>query len=321
MLGYIRGDLVLHGPDGTKELLLRGEDFSLGALINQPWHGRINSAVWGDGGVLLVLNETDGGHAIWRREPRGRMTRHTWFLEGGLFDFVWRGKELGIRGKGPSYAPLPSAGGTPRWARFKDYESWHAFLNERPRLDPKDRRVLEMGRLRWRLPGEGWEASARESAAGIFISVALGKGRWSVVLCAPDGKVRPLWEKAHSRVEALPDGTLWAWRDKGRLFLLTPDGKMRESLAMDRTLAESSLARVEGPSLWFLQAAERNRLAKVDIKTGAIKAEWPLPDLDPHNYQFHRDGLFLDSGVKMWFVGWDGATRVLDTSPPLPGPS
>lgn len=318
LLGSRRGDLLLLRPDGTRELLLQGEDYPLAHLINEPWHGRLDSEIWGEDGTLWVLKEADGGREIWRRAPGKKMVRHTSFPETGSLDFVRHGKELGLRGW-HRFAPIPAEGKAPQWVKFEGYEALQAFLKDRPRLDPKDRRVLRKGRMKWELPGEKVESSLQESPAGLFVSVELGKERWSVVLCTPEGKTRTMWERPYSRVEALPDGTLWSWRDWRHLFLLTPDGKMHESLAMDRTLSMASLVRVDGASLWFLG----DMLFKADIKTGTIQERRTLPkrnvrESDCHS---HKDGLYLSSGAKLWFVGWDGATRTLDTSPSLPGPS
>ncbi|MCX5790528.1 MAG: hypothetical protein NTX64_18805 [Elusimicrobia bacterium] len=264
---------------------------------------------------------------------------------------VQRGREMGLRGWNPlqgtwSYASIPERGEKFHWTLETDdhgLSSLEALHRQglAAKLD-KNGRTLRLGPAgggrRWQLPGaavigkpgsEYVPAIATESGLIFARAVALSSGRRALAVCRPDGTVRLAWEGSGAdsySVSALPDGSRAGWRDTRTLLRMTAAGEFLPPLdvgpAVDELLKRMPLApdfskivRFDRESVWLLSGDQW--LIRLSGRDGRVLDRWALPDTSAmwkrHLPAVHLgiDGLFVHTGARLFFIGFDGSRRSL----------
>lgn len=331
----LRGDLVLVGPDGRRDILMEGRSRPLRELLRRPWRP-ITSTCWGEDGTLWVLaDDRDNpfrSKELWRGKPGAGFSMVRRFT-GDPFPhrLERRGREVGLLswryGDQPwryLYAPIPGEGESPNWetvpvlARFIgsawEAEGRAARLSE----DGKALRARAPKASSWILPGKALaEGGAylpayqlgRETA--FFVPVALKEGGKALAVCLPGGKVRVEWRVAGDvslSLEQHRNGTIWGPREGTLRLAVTPEG---EFLPAFRTEPAARVLRARSGKVWVLAAGH---LLELEPRSGRQIRRTTLSKPSrtwggPSGAVALEEGFFYPTEGGLEFVDWDGRSR------------
>ncbi|MCX5797634.1 MAG: hypothetical protein NTY77_19255 [Elusimicrobia bacterium] len=348
LVGDMDGRLMLLKPDGRRTVLAPGERVTLGDIFDVPLLDRNQSAEWDADGTLWSLHSKPLLNS-WRRtlmhgRPGERFKQLPLAGDGG-WQLVHRGLQvgtLGWSGDGKQrFTPLSAqglaasrsvAGELPKMFS----EGW-AELGLAAAAGKDGKSISWRGRT-WRLPGKIVDGIMFELSlfpavtakpAPVFALNAFDqKGASTMVLCRPGAKAQTPWPGKRFYAAGLSaDGTLWSNFTNRTLLMIRPDGSAAPLLdlapalaALPRQKGKPSqglsrfpiLLRVGDGELWALLSGRW--LARLDAKSGALKACWELP-CRPKNgrdsVQSVPAGFFLHDGERTFFVDWEGKARKL----------
>ena len=264
---------------------------------------------------------------------------------------VRRGREMGLRGWYPlqaiwAYSPIPESGGKFIWEPEGEnsvLSSLRASYRQglAAKLD-KDGRTLRQGpagrERRWRLPApallgkpssEYVPAIATEAGTVFAPVVRIGAGHKALAVCRPDGTVRLAWPGTDGDSYALgvlPDGARAGWRDRWTLLRMTPSGEFLPPLDAGPGMREllkrgaaadgfPEVARFDREYVWLI--ANDRWLARLSGHDGRLLDLRSLPDASAMRrahlpaVRLSLGGLFVHTGAKLFFVGFDGGRRRL----------
>lgn len=327
------GALVRVRPDGSRSVLIPGQDRSSREFLDRPWLRWVRSAAWDSDGSLWVLREQPRTYELWHGKPDGPLALQGIYGGWGI-RIVRRGRELGLERYDSSlkrrmYAPLPGKGKAPVWrVGGKRFESFLRAGWEEDGLIArlsKDRRFLTQklpsGKIRvWSLPGQGirhYSFAALRPAVSMgketvfLIGVQLARDERGLAVCREDGSVDVEWRlkgDGFFGLRVADDGTIWTWRDKGTLMAALPDGTFLPPVDLKAVLAS---LKAPFPTLWVLPdlvhregrqawlTVKDRMLIRVDLDKGTLLDRWDFPDApDNRTQRWHYSGLqTTDTGL------------------------
>ncbi len=334
------GEICLLHADGRRRVLKDGT-YNPFRWIYSPRISGVQDVAWDETGRLWVQFDPRGGGkvphcAIWAASE-GEPLRQVYarnILCGDLGWFAYMGRELVL---------LKFTGTCDVW-RIQKNERQHLKLKGswRDWRDAGLPQAWEKEGLAIRNSSAGfrqsdWIAATRVGGRNLFLHEGESKGCAFLSVRERGGPERRHWcapsimgdfrNSAEHRLALLPDGSYWGPRDRYSLHVLTAEGEFLRPLFLWPGLRElpkelprdsewpegrPTVLRRNGDSLWLI--AEHRFLVQVNMRTGQFERWWRLPDSSNCGYFRWRTtegGFFLDTGLRIYFVDWEGRARKL----------
>jgi len=357
----LNGGLEWISPKGERSIILKPlrRNVIRWSLLPFPWWGGLASVIWDENGTLWALVEDPGdkmtnepaNYQLWKGTPPRPMTLHLRVEQRGHepnpYSFAQRGREVGVLAFAPgdkvAFAPLRKSERRLEWEDTGKHrtlfllDGWKKEgLAAAVDSNGTGLRSYEPTPRRWKLPGRAralYDVVRALPVAGkgfFLVPVETAGGSRALAVCGPDGEVRKVWEagsEADFWLEIGQDGSLWGWRDRHTLHLVTPKGVFlpplsmrmaaREVLGMDsrKSRWRSPVVRLTETRVWVI--LDHRFMVMLDNRTGEVIKKWSLPSpRKKRHYQdeaLHpaEDGVFYHTGRRLHFMDWAGNPRDL----------
>ncbi|HAH06470.1 MAG TPA: hypothetical protein DCM05_08080 [Elusimicrobia bacterium] len=312
MMASWSGDVVRVLPDGTRQMLFKGDDHSLLDLVKAPLWTRPTNYLWDDDGTLWALVHGDPrqgrDYEVWRGPAEGPLSLAFGVPRDVVPTLLMRGKRglglVGVDHEGTRGFSAFTKDGKAAFVR----RNGHTALEKQPGagLKPDVEEFLKKGAY----------YLMKDGRKGLFSVPSEGRGNIAYLQGGDSYLFVPEKGVGRFKLHALPEGTLAGWRERWSAIRFSPGTGFAAPL--DLSAAVGALPERETPrfarwtseSLWLIQG--ERRLLRLDASSGALKDSWALPS-GPKGAELvvTLDGIFCDTGRELYFVGWDGAARRL----------